>query len=321
MEQSGWWGLMTVQSFDQEGVGFSHEGAFYDGPTDLVPALLPFLLEGIDRGEPTLVVMLADRVQRLREALGQDADRVEWIDMAAVGANPARIIPAWNTFLHDHAGEGSVRGIGEPIWAGRREAELAEAQLHEALLNVAFDEGPAWRLVCPYDTASLPQPVLDEALRDHPVTNVDTGVVEYAGHEHARRAFSSSLPEPLHPVSELGFGPDDLATVRAMVRRACEAARLHPSSADDLVLAAHEVAANSVQHAGGSGILRLWDEPGLLAVEVRDAGVIHDPLVGRSLLDMDSEHGRGIWMANQLCDLVQVRSGSGGTQVRLHAWL
>jgi hypothetical protein len=43
--------------------------------------------------------------------------------------------------------------------------------------------------------------------------------------------------------------------------------------------------------------------------------------VGRNLLDLASEHGRGIWMANQLCDLVQVRSGGHGTQVRLYAWL
>jgi hypothetical protein len=27
--------------------------------------------------------------------------------------------------------------------------------------------------------------------------------------------------------------------------------------------------------------------------------------------------GRGLWLANQLCDLVQIRSGAGGTRVRL----
>jgi anti-sigma regulatory factor (Ser/Thr protein kinase) len=119
----------------------------------------------------------------------------------------------------------------------------------------------------------------------------------------------------------LEFGPEDLGAVRDVVRRACEAARLHPSATDDVVLAAHELAANSVQHAGGGGRLLVWDEPGALAVEVRDHGLIDDPLVGRNLLDLASEHGRGIWMANQLCDLVQVRSGDHGTQVRLYAWL
>jgi hypothetical protein len=49
--------------------------------------------------------------------------------------------------------------------------------------------------------------------------------------------------------------------------------------------------------------------------------VITDPLVGRGLLSDVTEHGRGIWMANQLCDLVQIRSSSFGTTVRLFAWL
>jgi hypothetical protein len=56
-------------------------------------------------------------------------------------------------------------------------------------------------------------------------------------------------------------------------------------------------------------------------VEIADAGLINDPLVGRDLLHDLAETGRGVWMANQLCDLVQVRSGSAGTVVRLFAWL
>ena len=32
----------------------------------------------------------------------------------------------------------------------------------------------------------------------------------------------------------------------------------------------------------------------------------------------DGEGGRGVWIANQLCDLVQVRSGEDGSVVRLH---
>jgi hypothetical protein len=28
--------------------------------------------------------------------------------------------------------------------------------------------------------------------------------------------------------------------------------------------------------------------------------------------------GYGLWIANQMCELVQIRSGDGGTVVRLH---
>ena len=56
------------------------------------------------------------------------------------------------------------------------------------------------------------------------------------------------------------------------------------------------------------------------------------PVVGASLVVeshrlawgsrvVDRAGGRGLWIANQLCDLVQVRSGAAGTTVRLHARL
>jgi anti-sigma regulatory factor (Ser/Thr protein kinase) len=68
-------------------------------------------------------------------------------------------------------------------------------------------------------------------------------------------------------------------------------------------------------------VLSFWREPDALVVEIRDRGRIDDALVGRGPLDLDAESGRGIWIANQLCDLVQVRSGPDGTQVRLWTWV
>jgi anti-sigma regulatory factor (Ser/Thr protein kinase) len=56
-------------------------------------------------------------------------------------------------------------------------------------------------------------------------------------------------------------------------------------------------------------------------VEVEDEGLIEEPLVGRIRPDHTQLSGRGLWLANQLCDLVQIRSGMHGTTVRLHAAL
>ena len=87
----------------------------------------------------------------LREALGERADGVEFADMEVIGRNPARIIPAWRRFVSDHASGngGGMRGIGEPIWADRGPDELAECQLHESLINLAFAAADSFRLVCP----------------------------------------------------------------------------------------------------------------------------------------------------------------------------
>ncbi|WP_167880552.1 anti-sigma factor RsbA family regulatory protein [Nocardioides guangzhouensis] len=301
---------------------FTHEVVFYDGPDEHARAVLPFIVEGLERDERVVVALLPDATAEVDGALGGDSG-VEFLDMAELGANPARIIPAWHSLLHGR-GERGIRGVGEPLWQGRRPPEVAEAQLHEALLNVAFDDGPGWRLLCPYDARSLPDDVLAEARRSHPVVydpDAEPATSPYAGHRHAHRTFAEGLPVPPADAVRIEFEATDLATLRGVVRRVAAAARVGDDAGDDLVLATHELAMNSVQHGGGHGVLLTWQDPDALVVEVRDTGVIDDPLVGRTMPDFGSVSGRGIWMANQLCSLVQVRSGREGTQVRLHSWL
>jgi anti-sigma regulatory factor (Ser/Thr protein kinase) len=86
----------------------------------------------------------------------------------------------------------------------------------------------------------------------------------------------------------------------------------------DLLLA---VATNSVLHGGGSGRARLWADEQEIVCEFIDAGHFRRPLVGRELPSKDQASGRGLWMVNQLCDLVQIRSTPGQTVVRLHKWI
>jgi anti-sigma regulatory factor (Ser/Thr protein kinase) len=299
---------------------FSHEALFYRGIDDLVTTVAPFIRAGLAAQEPVLVAELPDRVHALQQALGADAGGVTFLDMAEVGANPARIIPAWSDFLAEHPGQ-AVRGVGEPAWAGRRTAELDECRLHESLLNVAFDDHDAsFRLLCPYDAAALPEQVVADAMRTHPTVGSSRNGHAYGGHEHALDEFERRLGAPPADATEVHFGADDLAGLRSVVRRLCEMRRLAPDVVDDLVLAAHELASNSVEHGGGGGVLRGWSDAEAMVLEVSDPGVITDPLVGRESAMSWSESGRGVWMANQLCDLVQVRSSLEGTTVRLHTW-
>jgi anti-sigma regulatory factor (Ser/Thr protein kinase) len=68
-------------------------------------------------------------------------------------------------------------------------------------------------------------------------------------------------------------------------------------------------------------VLRLWQQGDAVVCEFTDRGHITDPLAGRRTPSLTSEGGRGLWLANQLCDLVQIRSGGHGTTVRLLTWL
>lgn len=111
---------------------------------------------------------------------------------------------------------------------------------------------------------------------------------------------------------------EDLRRLRAVVAARATAAGLPPARARDLVLAAHEVAANAHLHGGGSATLTTWTADGCFLCEVADRGDgIADPQAGTVPPPPTQVGGRGLWLARQLCDQVQVRTGAGGTVVRL----
>jgi anti-sigma regulatory factor (Ser/Thr protein kinase) len=80
----------------------------------------------------------------------------------------------------------------------------------------------------------------------------------------------------------------------------------------------NEIATNSIRHGGGFGIIRTWDDGGFLLFQVEDAGRFDAPLAGRRQPVLEEPGGRGLWLANQLCDLVQVRTFEDGNVVRIH---
>jgi len=300
---------------------FAHEALLYAGDDGFVAGLTPFIREGVALGEPVLVVVAARKVAMLREALNGDAAQVHFADMADVGANPARIIPAWQDFVDAHLREGRpVRGVGEPIYPERSPAELVECQRHEALLNVAFARSHAWQLVCPYDTVALPPEVIEEALRTHPTVRENgsprpTG--QYYGTDAIALPFALPLPPAPDDAEQVEFGLDRLGEARRHVYRRATHFGLGAIRTNDLVLAVNELLSNSVRHGGGSGVLRIWQDDSVLVCEVGDRGRIADPLADRTRPDPDRPGGRGLWMANQLCDLVQVRAFAEGNVVRV----
>jgi len=304
---------------------YRHEALLYRGDDDFVAGTVPFIREGLEAGQPVMVAVIEPKIERLRIELGDDAERVVFVDMAALGGNPARIIPAWREFVDAYAASGQpIRGIGEPIWVGRRAPEVLECQLHEALLNLAVDpDTPLW-LRCPYDVSALEGDVLAEAERSHPVlveaANY-TGSTLYGGIHHASAAFDHGLAEPTAAVVELAFDASGLPAVRDVVTGRATLLEIDRDKVSDLALAVHELATNSLRHGGGRGVLRVWQEPDALVCEVHDSGRVEDPLVGRRTPTARQEGGRGVWMANNLCDLVQMRSSYAGTTVRVLTWL
>ena len=299
---------------------FSHQALLYDGPHDFVQQTAGLIREGVAAGETTMVIIPGSKIDSLRTALG--ASNVTYADMCQVGVNPARLIPAWQDFVTAHAlPGGAIWGIGEPIWAGRSEDELVECQRHEQLVNVAFAEATGFTLVCPYDVSSLPAAVVTEARCSHPT-------VRQGGRTGASDVYRGTSDPVAHHERPLPAAPRDAITIvlsaqrlhdaRTSVGHVAAASGMSEERTQDLLLAVTEVGVNSLTHGRGAPVLSVWTRGDVVLCQVTDAGQFVVPVpMGRQHPPVDAEGGRGLWLAHQLCDLVQVRVMPSGTLVRL----
>lgn len=299
---------------------FQHEAFFYANADELLSGLLPFLWAGLDADEAILVAMPGSSLRALRGEFNGEGERIQFVDMEELGRNPARIISAWHDFVDAHLLDGrGVRGVGEPIWAGRSAPELEECERHEALLNLAFADAPAWSLLCPYNTSELDERVLRSAEHNHPLlcgAGCPRKSDAYVG-PPLHGPFAGELATPSGVTAGLSFEGGQLAVLRAMVAEHARDAGLDAARVEALVLAASEVATNSLLHGGGSGTITLWCDARHVGCDIRDRGRFNQPLVGRRRPGTGQSGGRGVWLANQLCDLVQIRSTTSGNVVRL----
>jgi anti-sigma regulatory factor (Ser/Thr protein kinase) len=299
-------------------VGMAHQALFYRDSDEYLSSVLEFVRPGLEAGEPVAMAVPSRNLTLLERHLDGYAGSVELFDMVELGHNPARIIPAVQSMLDRHEGR-PLHYVGEPIWAGRSPGEIREATRHEALINLAWSNAPI-RVLCPYDAAALDGTVLRDAERTHPdlirdgqlfsSTSYDGAVVPHSC-EHA-------LPAPPATASRIRFEPTELWRVRALVAEYARSAGLTDERVADLTLAADELAANTVKHAGASGSVAVWSESDQVLCEVEGPGWITDPLAGRRQPPPEPCAGRGLWIVNQVCDLVETRTSSAGTIVRVH---
>ena len=299
------------------GRGFAHQALLYRGVAEFVDGVTRFVNQGVAR-ERVMIAVPGPHIDLLRAEAPRWAGDVYFADMTELGRNPGRIIPAVEEFVNERHGR-PARFVGETIWAGRNSDEIAEATRHESLINLALSHFSV-SVLCPYDVGALPEGVIADGWRTHPEVITD-GVSHLSGHFADARAMCRDDLWPLAPPPEQtdtsSFGFDDLVALRGRVHQYGLRSGLGEDRAFDLVLAVNEVASNSIQYGGGSGVLRIWtDQRQAIVCEVRDSGHITDPLEGCYVPGPDLE-ARGLWLVNQLSDLVELRSGPSGTRVRV----
>jgi anti-sigma regulatory factor (Ser/Thr protein kinase) len=307
----------TAPPLETTSTGLVHEAFPYRDDREFLHVVLAYVRSALAAGHAVLVELPGARDDLVRAALGDDAARVTFGDMADEGRNPSRIIPGvLAAFIDTHA-DRRVSVVAEAIWPGRSVHEYAAGVEHEALVNLVFAGQPV-SILCPYNAAELPAQAVDDAERTHPaVRDIDGQRVSsnYTDPRTVVAMLAEQRPPPPPDASVFEF--DVVAHARTFATQCATRAGLPDERLTDLVIAISELGGNSIAHSGSGGTLLCWQEDGSLVCELRDEGQISDPLAGRVRPPDAQESGRGLLMVNYLCDLVQVKTGPSGTATRI----
>ncbi|WP_300010385.1 ATP-binding protein [Pseudonocardia sp.] len=288
-----------------------HVAVPYAAPAELAARLAPRLDDALSAGAPVLAVLDTPTRTALRTELGAGSERIEFADPADVHAVPAFTVAVrWARFARRAATARTVV-VGQHVELPDRGPEHW-ARLDIAL-NVAIDGLPV-TVLCPCVGSVACE-------QTHPLLLTEAGTRRS---ERYRSPPEAVVDHPPPPPPELGppdveivFAPGDLPALRRRVAASAATAHLDDERAADLVLAVNELASNSVEHGPGAGRMRLWIGPGRVTAEVTDSGRIDVPFPGLVLPPPSGARGRGLWLASELTDVLQVWSGVTGTVSRV----
>jgi anti-sigma regulatory factor (Ser/Thr protein kinase) len=298
-----------------------HQALLFDSPSAFLAAAVPFVTEGVHRGDTVIAVTSSDNSALLREHINGAAEHVTFLPAEGWFDSPGRTLDAHHRRIDALPGDtGILRVLGEPVWDGRDPLETSEWGRYESVINVALAGSRAW-VMCGYNSLTLPAEIMDDARRTHPELAVGTAreaSATYADPAYYYSQHNAPLPPP--PAQGVEWLPvfGDMAPVRQFiadhaVRMGVPAGRL-----DDFTLAVNEVATNAVRHGAGHGEMRLWATDRRVVCEITDPGTATDNFLGFLRADAHAEQGHGLWIARQICDLLEMRTGDAGTSVRLH---
>ncbi|MFI0351872.1 anti-sigma factor RsbA family regulatory protein [Actinomadura sp. 9N407] len=302
----------------------AHQALVYATHREFAAAAVPHLREGLLGGDAVVAIVGPGAERLLRQQLGADAARsVEFVEASAWFTGPMSTLAAYHDRTRrDWWPRGRLRLLAEPVWNGRTPLEVCEWKRHEALLNVAFAGTPTL-LMCAYDAAALPAHVLTDAARTHPEVVNDRGPRPSGQYVDPAVFYAECNARPLAAPPKRAawkaFAGGKLPALREFL--AAEAARLGLPADRSLpfVLAVNEVATTVVRQGGGRGLLWVWAQDGELLCDVGDPeGRMEDRFLGCFPPHHHKPGEAAMWAVRRLCHIVEIRSGPGGTRVRMH---
>lgn len=302
-------------------VGLDHPALAYGSVDEFLAAMVPYVAEGIDRGEPVFAAVGPEEAWALRGEIGEVSgvhveDTNEWHPV------PATRLRAFHLFVNEqlHAGASRIRLAGEPVWGAVGRPEFVrEWARYESILNAVLAPFPV-TLVCTYPEWRLDPEIVQDALRTHPSLGIN-GSSRPSEHFEDPASLVARWNPPLSPPPADAQRAASLhpTAARAFVTEQADRAGVSPGRALDLELATSEIASNVMTHGGGRATLQTWREGNYFICQIEDGGVgLTDVLAGYRPPSLAQESGRGLWLARQVVDLLQIVPTPTGTAVRLY---
>lgn len=292
-------------------IGYFHETAFYGTDDELIDIVAPFLRDGLDAGEPVVVAFADHNTALMKRALGRQADSIRFLQ-ADQYTRPAKTIRAYRDMFAEFVigGAAQIRVVGDVPHTGTG-FDWHDWVRYEAAINHAYDDFPLWG-ICPYDTRTAPDEVLDQVARTHPHVAMADG----RHHENPRFEDPAEFWQQLS-TSAHHDRPSDIALIEPSARDArrsfAAAAREAGLSADEqasVVLAVSELVSNANVHGQPPVLVEGWIQPGRVEVAVTDGGTGPSQPFAGLLGQSGRVGGNGLWIVNQVCDSVVLdRSG------------
>ena len=227
-----------------------HVCGFFDGPVEAHRVLVPFMVDGLERGERAVHVVDPERKATHAEWLGSAGVDVKrtletgqleihtWPDVYLSGGRfdraSVRAFVLQSIAAGRAAGFPLTRFIGHMEWALREAPGVEDLVVYEAEIDNAL-RGVIDPVICVYDVERHPAGTMAKVLAEHPLGIVD-GVLRPS---HA--ASPSARDRILRAASQLfarnGIGPTGVDTLIASAGVAKATFYRHFPSKDDLIVA------------------------------------------------------------------------------------
>ncbi len=302
---------------------FDHDAFVYRSTDELAEFGVAFVESGLATGGEVFIAGAAAGVAALRAALGGEPAGVSLRNTSEWAPHPATRLRAFHRLVTSRlrAGVPTLHLMGEPLWPSGPPAIRMEWARYESVLNAVLAPFPV-TLVCLYDGLLLAPELVADAGRTHPEFVDAAGARPTGAFEPPATLLRQWTPEAAPPPAGATVlaDPQSPTTARGAVTEAARRVGVDAPRTEDLGIAVSEVLTNAALHAGGATRVAMWTEAGRFVCQVDDAGPgMDDPLAGYRPPSPDEVAGRGLWLARQLVELLQIMpGGSAGTTVRLH---